>query len=90
MFDHPTPAPTAAPDLTDFHTFKHFARDFERQKLGSVQSLRWLARFRETNGLLASGAMVELKTPGATRPRLLVNRPRFAQWLATQSTAVAA
>jgi hypothetical protein len=85
-------APTAcagsepAPALTDFQTFKEFARDFERQKLGTTDTLRWLARYREKNGLLSSGALIELKTPGATRARLLVNRNKFAAWLASQST----
>lgn len=79
-----------SPDLSDFQTFRDFARDYERQKLGSEQSLRWLARYRDKNGLLSSGALVELKTPGATRPRLLVNRQKFAGWLASQSSGAAA
>jgi hypothetical protein len=76
----------SAPALTDFQTLKDFAKDFERQKLGTMDSLRWLARYREKNGLLSSGAIVELKSPGSTRPRLLINRHRFASWLAAQST----
>lgn len=81
--DTPQPAPT----LEDFQTFRDFARDFERQKLGTEHSLRWLARYREENGLLQSGALIELRRPGAARPRLLVNRPKFAAWLASQSAA---
>jgi hypothetical protein len=78
---------SAAPDLTDFQTFKAFAADFERQKLGTEHTLRWLARYRKDNGLLASGAMVELKSTGSKKPRLLVNRPRFAAWLANRPAA---
>lgn len=70
------------PDLSHFETFRQFAAAFERQGLGSEQSLRWLCRFRHGNGLIASGAVVEVRTPGATRPRLLINIPRFAAWLA--------
>lgn len=81
---HTTTPQDTAPDLGDFETFKRFAAAFERQGLGTEHGLRWLARFREKNGLLESGAMVELVTPGARRPRLLVNRPRFAAWLAGQ------
>ena len=80
------PAADTAPALSDFSPFLVFAAEFERQKLGSVHTLRWLVRFRTENGLLKSGAVVELRSPGATRPRLLVNRPRFTSWLASQST----
>ena len=76
-----------APDITDFQTFKAFAADYERQGLGTEHGLRWLARFRHENGLIQTGAMVEIKTPGATRARLLVNRRLFPQWLAAQSRA---
>ena len=76
-----------SPDLADFLPFKKFAVEFERQGLGSESSLRWLARFRHANGLIRSGALVEIKTPGHTRARLLVNKRAFAAWLATQNTA---
>lgn len=71
------------PDLSDLMPFRRFAAEvWEPQKLGSENSLRWLLRYRQKNGLLSSGAVVELRTPGATRPRLFINRPRFAEWMA--------
>jgi len=91
----PTKAPASAPDapvptLADFLTFNDFADRFEKQGLGTKYTLRWLLRYRTQNGLASSGAIVELKTPGATRCRLLVNAPKFAAWLAAQSCAQAA
>ena len=80
-------APQAQPDLSDFTSFRAFAADFERAKLGTIDSLRWLCRYRADNGLLSSGAVVELLTPGARRPRLLVCRPKFAAWLSQQGQA---
>lgn len=82
---HTAPTPQDTPDLSDFTAFKAFATEWERQKLGTVDSLRWLCRYRTVNGLLASGAVVEVRTPGAKRPRLLVNRREFSRWLASQS-----
>lgn len=69
-------------DLSDFVAFKPFAREFADRGLGTEDTLRWLTRYRRENGLLSSGAIVEILTPGARRPRLFVNRPKFAAWLA--------
>lgn len=89
---HATPAAVQAdaPVLEDFVPFLKFVPEFERLKLGTEFSLRWLLRHREQNGMLKAGAVVELRTPGAKRPRIIINRRRFAAWLANQSTGAAA
>jgi hypothetical protein len=83
----PHAADRPADQLSDFVPLVAFAREYERQGLGTKDSLRWLARYRAQNGLLKTGAVVELRTPGARRPRLLINRPRFVAWLAGKPCA---
>jgi hypothetical protein len=69
-------------DLSDFTPFKVFASECEERGIHSRGQLNWLIRFREHNGLLESGAIVELCAPGSKRPRLFVNRKRWPEWLA--------
>lgn len=89
MKPNPTTTPAAAaPALGDIVPFKKFAQQFERQGLGTEFSLRWLVRFRAQNGMLKSGAVIEKRTPGAARPKLFINAPKFASWLATTDQAV--
>jgi hypothetical protein len=49
-----------------------------------------MLRYRATNGLLKSGAVIEKRTPGATRPRIYIHGTKFAAWLATSDTSGAA
>lgn len=86
----PTADTTAPVDIRDIYPFRGYVRDvWEAQGLGTEHSLRWLARHRHDNGLLACGAMVEKRTPGSGRPLLYVHGPRFAAWLATSDTEAA-
>jgi len=71
-------------DLTHFAVFNDFSAEYEAQGLGTKESLRWLCRFRHENGLISSGALVELRSPGSKRPRLIFNRRKFPEWLASQ------
>ncbi len=76
--------------LEDFGSFPDFARECERKKVATRSQLAWWMRYRDTNGLLSSGAIVEKRiNPKARRPMLYVNRPRFVAWLA-QSDAQSA
>jgi hypothetical protein len=90
MHQAPAAAQADAPALEDFIPFQKFVSECERLELGTEFSLRWLLRYRKQNGMLAAGAVVELRTPGTKRPRLIINRRRFAAWLANQSTGAAA
>lgn len=82
-----TATTTETPSLGDIYPFARFATIYEKQGLGTEFSLRWLIRFRRQNGLMASGAVIEKRTPGSSRPRIFINAPRFAVWLATSDTA---
>jgi len=82
-----TSAQPSADALGHIYPFGKFATLFERQGLGTEFSLRWLVRYREQNGLLASGAVIEKRTPGHQRPRLFINAPKFAAWMAQSDPA---
>lgn len=48
----------------------------------SEQSLRWLLRNRATNGLLDSGAVVELRAdPNQRRAKILINPAKLLPWV---------
>lgn len=48
----------------------------------SEDSLRWYLRDREINGLLESGAVVEMwNSPEATRPSIRISPSRFFYWI---------
>ena len=80
-----------APNLSDIYSFQRFVAEvWTPQGLGTEYNLRWFLRYREKNGLLASGAVVEKFTPGAQRPRLYINKPKFAAWLAESDHQAAA
>lgn len=81
-------ADTTAPALTDYVGLQRFIMEvWEAQGLGSADSLRWMLRHRRGNGMLESGAIVEKRTPGRATPRLFVNVPKFAAWLAESDPA---
>lgn len=88
---HPRAIGTTEPvDIRDIYPFRLYAREvWVPRGLGTEHSLRWLARHRRRNGLLASGAIIEKCTPGCGRPLLFVHGPRFARWLATSDTEAA-
>ncbi len=83
--------PSPRPDLDDITPFSDFARECERRKLATKTQLQWWMRFRETNGLAKSGAVVEMRpNPASKRPMLFVVRPRFVDWLLSQAAPEAA
>ena len=48
----------------------------------SVEALRWELRFRQTNGLMTIGSVIERRAdPKATRPKLLISPSRYFAWL---------
>ncbi len=80
--------PTVLEDLTPF---PDFARECERKGVATKFQLSWWMRYRRTNGLAASGAIVEKRiNPAARRPVLYVNRPRFVDWLSSSDAKAAA
>jgi hypothetical protein len=51
----------------------------------SETSIRWYLRDRKSNGLLESGAVVELKSDvNSKRPRILIDESRFLEWMRTR------
>ena len=62
-------------------------RDYcEQRGIATEQQLRWWARYRDVNGLIESGAMVEKRpNPTSRRPQLYVVVPRIVEWMATPS-----
>jgi hypothetical protein len=82
--------PAPANPFADLYPLTRFiAEVWQPQGFGTEQSLRWLLRYRTENGLMQSGAVIEKRTPGAARPRLFVNAPKFAAWLAESDQAAA-
>lgn len=79
-----TPAMTEAPlALTDIAPFSDFIRECERTGVATRGQLQWWARYRNENGLAASGALVERRAnPKSKRPMLFCVRPRFIAWMA--------
>lgn len=70
--------------LADIQPFPTFARQCERDGIATTQQLRWAARYRHTNGLIESGALVEKRVnPSSRKPKLYVVVPRFVGWLST-------
>lgn len=48
----------------------------------SEQSVRWYLRDRDTNGLLETGAVVELRaSKDSQRPRVFIDEARFLEWM---------
>jgi len=69
------------PDLKNLLTVADFARRYPNIA-ASEQSVRWLLRQRHENGMIASGAAIELRTaPGQTRPRILLDPERMIPWM---------
>ena len=68
-------------DLDSLLTVPEFARRYPNI-VPSEQAVRWLLRRRATNGLLDSGAVVELRADAnQKRPRILLNPPKLLPWL---------
>ncbi len=83
-----TEQPTTLDDLVPF---ADFARECEKRKVATVSQLAWWLRYRENNGLLSSGAVIEKRVnPKARRPMLYANRGRFVAWLSQSDTKAAA
>ncbi|NCA71463.1 MAG: hypothetical protein EOM91_15495 [Sphingobacteriia bacterium] len=81
------PAPTTLEDLTPF---ADFMRECERKKVATKSQLAWWLRYRDTNGLLSSGAVIEKRvSPAAKRPLLYANRSRFVAWLSHSDSQAA-
>lgn len=79
MTDQRTPA-----SLDDLTPWTAFVDECEKKKVATKSQLAWWCRYRETNGLKASGAVIEKRlSPNSKRPRLYANRSRFAGWLST-------
>jgi len=69
------------PQLENLLSVSEFARRYTNIA-ASEQSVRWLLRRRHTNGLISSGAVIEIKTdPGQSRPRLLLDPERLVPWM---------
>ncbi|WP_373510376.1 hypothetical protein [Thiocapsa sp.] len=80
--------PTALEDLSPF---SDFSRECEKKKVATRAQLAWWLRYRQTNGLLSSGAIIEKRiSPTARKPVLYVNRPAFVAWLSGADTKAAA
>lgn len=72
--------------LTDIQPFPRFIESCKAQGLASEAQLRWFARYRAENGLMACGALVEKRAdPKSRKPKLFVVVPRFVGWLATSN-----
>jgi len=77
--------------LDDIQALPRFIKNCERRNLATAQQIRWWLRYRETNGLLDSGAVTEKRpNPSSRKPRLFVVVPRFVNWMATTQKRTAA
>jgi hypothetical protein len=74
--------------LQDISPVASFIRECERAGTATEQQIRWWLRYRNENGLLASGAVVEKRAnPKSRKPMLFIVRPRFIAWLANNQAA---
>ena len=86
----PSPQASNVLDLSDILPFADFCREAEKKKLATRAQLQWWMRYRDQNGLLASGAVVEKRVnPTAKKSMLFVVRPRFVEWLTNAHQAAA-
>ena len=70
-------------DLAQLVSPRHFQEN--HPKLVTESSLRWQLRHRDTNGLAAAGAVLEVRQRAdQRRPRLLIHPERYAQVLFDQ------
>lgn len=52
----------------------------------SEESLRWPLRFRHDNGLVESGAVLEVwARPGQSRPKILIDESKYLTWMRDNS-----
>ena len=78
------------PELNELCSVAEFARRYPNI-IPSESALRWYLRERDHNGLLASGAVVELRQRSdQIRPKILIRGPRFAWWLINHNGAKSA
>lgn len=75
-----TNTPDDAFELSDLRTVEALAA--ERPDVLSVSTLRWQLRHRDANGLAAACVQIG--------KRLLISKPRYERWLATQTEAARA
>jgi hypothetical protein len=48
----------------------------------SLEALRWYLRFRADNGLLESGAVVEVRpSPNSKQPMLFIDAEKWHRWM---------
>ncbi len=74
-------------ELTELCTVAAFARKYPNI-VPSETALRWYLRERHTNGLVSSGAVVEIRQRSEQiRPKILIRGPRFAWWLINHNGA---
>ena len=85
-----SPQASTSLDLSDIIPFADFCREAEKRKLATRAQLQWWMRYRDQNGLKASGAIVEKRiNPTAKKAMLFVVRPRFVEWLTNSHPAAA-
>lgn len=76
--------------LDDIQPFARFIEQCEKDGRATGQQLRWWSRYRNENGLMASGALVEKRfNPKSRKPQLYVVVPRFVRWMATSNGVTA-
>ncbi len=69
------------PQLENLLTVPEFARRYPNIA-PSEQSVRWLLRNRHTNGLIESGAAIEVRVRAdQSRPRILLDPARMIPWM---------
>jgi len=74
--------------ISDIQPLLRFAEECERSGTARLYQIQWWVRYRNENGLMDSGAVIEKRAnPRSKRARLFVNVPRFTHWLATNSAA---
>ncbi len=74
-------------ELNELCSVAEFARRYPNI-IPSESALRWYLRERHHNGLLATGAVVELRQRSdQMRPKILLCEPRFAWWLINRKSA---
>jgi hypothetical protein len=72
---------TSMANLENLLTVPEFARRFPNIA-SSEQAVRWLLRNRHANGLIDSGAVIELwAKPGQSRPTILLDPEQMIPWM---------
>lgn len=78
------------PNLENLLTVAEFARRYPNIA-ASEQSVRWMLRQRHANGLIDSGAAIEMRTAAKqSRPRILLDPERMIPWMVRANPRAAA